>query len=263
MTPRPANSITSRDWCWDHGIRLRELLVARYMALHGMRDRPLLAMVIDGLIEDALGARVLDDVLPLDRFAQTEVVKGKIEISVNTLISEMPRVKDPRGVGYVSRWHEVVHAVNHVGMRDPWAYLVTVPLPGFTVRPPLVSGPRAIVCRQLFAADRQFDRREFVAENAGLAAAIAAPDLARCSAFACLRNLGMRGGELDGRGWMLLRKTAHFVGVNASSLERYFQRRELIEVVERQGRRQLIATKHLYRGLEWLEPDLGRTKFIA
>jgi hypothetical protein len=255
--------IETRDECWPLGIALRETLVARYMSTHHLNERPLLKKIASELLEESLGVRLRDDPLPLDRYAQTEVVHGRIVVTINSRIPSMPGVKDHTGTAYVSGWHEAVHVVRDVAAREMADWLSKLPLPGWELDVPTPRAKRLIICRATGGERRCFDRREFVAENAGLSAAISASDLQRCSAFARLQLLGANGGELDFRGWRLLQKTADFLGVNRSALFRYFERRGLLYVVEQHGRRTLMATRNLYRGLEWLEPDFGPRKFVA
>ena len=134
-------------------------------------------------------------------------------------------------------------------------------LPGFEV-----EAPRLIVCRRFRRAActepdrapqqcRQFGRppehaspvdpeeseREFIAENAGLALAIAGADLARCEAWRELEGLATKGGDLGGRGWRLLYATAEAIGVNPPALLRYFGHRGWFHIKEDRGRRRLIA----------------------
>ena len=79
----PAGPTVTRADCWTLGIHVREALMWKYMAERGEGRRPLVKDVVDDLIRDGLGARLREEPLPLDRFAQTEVVRGRIEITVN------------------------------------------------------------------------------------------------------------------------------------------------------------------------------------
>ena len=69
----------------------------------------------EDIIEDPLGARLMVEPLPLDRFAQSEMVNGRAIITVNSRISEMPKVKDVQGFSYVAQWHEVEHVDRDLG----------------------------------------------------------------------------------------------------------------------------------------------------
>jgi len=65
--------------------------------------------VIDDLIEDVQGARLLEDVLPLDRFAQAEIVDNRVVVTINKRVMDMPGVKNVTGVALVSKCHESIH----------------------------------------------------------------------------------------------------------------------------------------------------------
>jgi hypothetical protein len=141
----PQGPAVTRAECWTLGIHVREALVWKHMAEHGLRERPLVKDIVDELIRGGLGARLREEPLPLDRFAQTEVVRGRIEITISTRISEMPRVKDVAGVGYISKWHEIIHVPQDLGCRDLARRLVEAALPG---RPAVVdSGVHRRECR--------------------------------------------------------------------------------------------------------------------
>ncbi len=92
----------NRPRLWQMGVEHREALVAEYMALYRPARRPLFKEVWRELIGDIQRVRVVDGPLPMDRFAQTEVVNGRPEITINTLITRMPRVKDPGPIKHVA-----------------------------------------------------------------------------------------------------------------------------------------------------------------
>jgi hypothetical protein len=69
--------------CWSLGVRHRERLLQQYLQGHRLRTRPLLREVVDDLIEEVQQARLRVDVLPLDRFAQTERVGDRIEVTMD------------------------------------------------------------------------------------------------------------------------------------------------------------------------------------
>jgi len=240
------------------GVELRERLMARLMESEGLQERPLVKNVLDDLVQDVQRARLRDSVLPLDRFAQSEVVRGRIEVTINQRIPEIPGVKDAAGVRLVAVAHEAVHVDQDL---DPSRHA-----PG---RQPALPGleyedPRLIVCRSVAGAGYSGQpQREFIAENAGLAMAIALPDLQRCAAFAELRRRAAHGGELGTVGWSLLYQTAEFIGVNISALVTYFGHRGLCHVVAHEGRRRLVAAPRLFGVDEWLEAGTGTDRSVA
>lgn len=209
MTANHRWIVARRNEAWQLGIELRERLLASFMEMDGLRERPLIKHVLDDLVQDVQGARLCDGVLPLDRFAQSEVVGSRILVTVNTRIAEMPGVKDAVGIRLVAVAHEAVHVDQDLdptkvsdGMQLMFAELAT-------------SEPRIIVCRSAGGAGRSGQpAQEFIAENAALAMTIALPDLKRCAAFGDFQRLAAGGGDLGSAGWALLYQIAEFVGVN-------------------------------------------------
>ena len=217
------------------------------MAENGLQERPFLKEVIDDLITDVQGARLREDVLPLDRFAQTEVIGRRIEVSINTRIADIPGVKDAAGVAYVAKWHESIHVQRDGDTAKSDDPELQLPLDGFEI-----ERPRLIFCRGFSAPQPKSAEREFMAENAALAAAIAGPDLARSGAFIRFQHLAALGGDLGSQGWQLLYKTAEDLGVNITALTKYLQQRGYFRIEELRGRRLLIAAPQLFGGLEGL-----------
>jgi hypothetical protein len=229
------------------GIRLREDLVERYMNDHRLRERPFLKDVVDDLIEEVQGARLREEVLLTDRFAQTEAVGGRLIVTINTRIAEIEGMKDPAGVANVAKWHESVHIERDMDFFSSHPKRFQPSLPGFGVQT-----PKLVVCRGILALTPQTADREFFAENAGVAAAIAGADLARCAPFLQFSRLATEGGDLGSLGWSLLYKTAELIGVNITALSKYFQQRGLFRIEQEEGRRRVIAAPQLFGGLEWL-----------
>jgi hypothetical protein len=235
-----------RAACWEFGVQFRERLVSEYMAANDLMERPLLKNVIDDLIRETLEAGLIKEVLPLDRFAQTEEVNGRIIVSINSRISAMPEVKDVDGVEYVAKWHEAVHVGRDflpTGSMSPADEQLAFEL--FDV-----EQPRLIVCRKVPGPEWRLPMLEFMAENAGLAAAIAGPDLARCPAFDQFKRLAQGGGDLGRRGWALLYETASFVGINITALNRYLTQRGMFQIIDEGGSRRILAAPQLFGGPE-------------
>ncbi|MDP8921558.1 MAG: hypothetical protein M3O34_01620 [Chloroflexota bacterium] len=184
------------------------------MAMDGLRERPLIKHVIEDLVQDVQGARLREDVLPLDRFAQSEVINGRAVVTINTRIAEMARVKDPAGVRIVAIGHEAVHVDQHLNPSPSSSVAEQLVLPELDL-----EVPQVIMCRSAGGAGRAGQpAQEFLAENAALAMTIALPDLQRCAAFAAFQRLAGDGGDLGGAGWQLLYQVAEFVGVNITAL---------------------------------------------
>jgi hypothetical protein len=108
----------NRTRLWQIGVEHREALMAEYIALYRPTERPPVHMVYEELIGEFQGARIIDGPLRMDRFAQTEVVRGRPEITLNSLIDRMRGVKDVHGVRHVAAWHEGIHIRADVERRD-------------------------------------------------------------------------------------------------------------------------------------------------
>jgi hypothetical protein len=226
-----------REWCWNYGVQHREALLREYIARRGLTKRPFLAAVIDELIEDIQGARLTEAVLPLDRFAQTECRNGRIVVTINSRIPEIPGVLDVEGVAYVAKWHESIHIPRDFAPSPslaPWQH----PLMSAAGR----DNSQTIVCRstKLGATRRERDR-EFIAETAALAAAICGHDLEYSTDYQKFRWRAADGGDIGPIAWKLLAGAAEFIGVNRTVLVKYLELRGFVRVELYQGRRRLIA----------------------
>jgi hypothetical protein len=216
-----------------------------FMLRNGLTERPHLKDVIDELIEDVQGARLIEEVLPLDRFAQTEAVGGKIVVSINSRIAQIPGVKDPIGVSTVAKWHESIHVARDIKAETlEWDH-DQLTLPGFESR-----RESLIVCRTAQGHRIAGEEREFLAENAGVAAAICGADLARSPSFSKFQRLAAQCVELAGDGWHLLYETADGIGVNASALVRYLEKRRMFQIVQREDRRFILPMPTLFGGMQ-------------
>jgi hypothetical protein len=142
MTSANRSLDTRRANAWGLGILHRERLLRGYMDTKGLVERPLLKNVVDELIEEVQGARLRDEVLPLDRFAQTELVRGRAVVSINSRLADIPGVKDAAGVGYVAKWHESVHVERDLGGLGSDGSAAQAMLPGSEAQV-----PRLLVCR--------------------------------------------------------------------------------------------------------------------
>lgn len=234
MSSTLTRPLLTRAQSWAFGMAHREALVEAYMTRTGRVKRPFLWEITDELLEEEQGVRLLRAALPLDRFAQTEARDGRIEVTVNTRIAEIPGVKDIAGIEHVAKWHESIHVV-----RD-------MPAPGA-----LVDGyqaPPRIVCGRAGGA-RRLPPHELVAEMAGIAAAIAEQDLLRCPPFLRLYEQASAGRDLCEDGWSLLRVCSVQIGVNPTALTRYLAQRGLFTLVDGSSKRHLYAPRPTGRAL--------------
>lgn len=245
MTSRFEYLDRKRKESWNLGIEHREALVSQYMTRRAIQERPFLKDVVDDLIEEVQGARLRVEVLPLDTFGQTEAVNGRIEVSINSRIAKMPGVKDAAGVSHVTKWHESLHIERDLAMNPSDSPYLQLGFPGIDSQL-----PRLIVCRNTRSNDSIIAEREFIAENAAVAAAIASSDLNRCPAFVRFRRLAVKGGDLGSTGWQLLYQTAGDIGVNITALVSYFERRGLYRIESHDGKRSLIANPQQFGSVE-------------
>jgi hypothetical protein len=191
-------------------------------------ERPMLKDIIDYLIEDVQGARLREEVLPLDRYAQTELIAGRTEVSINSRIREIPGVRHVTGIVYVAKWHESIHVARDFPALGKAQEVAQPTLPGVEA-----ELPQLVACRGFNEGLQGESRgREFFAENAGIAAAICGEDLRRTPTYASFMNRAADGGDLGTSGWDQLYRTAEFIGVNPSALLTYFQHTGLLRVAE-------------------------------
>jgi hypothetical protein len=112
-------------------------------------------------------------------------------------------------------------------------------LPGFEAPPPI----RCFRNPAVKLSDGW--RREFWAEEAGRAAAVWYPALARSDAFRHLLKLGGSGGGVSNAdGWQLLYEAARDIGVNSSALVTQLTLEGLIAIERRDGRNVLHVQRN-------------------
>ena len=226
-----------RREAWALGVHHREQLVAKYMTVFGLQERPLLKDIVDDVIEVVQGARLIEGVLPLDTYGQSEMVNGSPEITINSRIAKMPGVKDASGVGYITRWHESVHVAYDLAVDSPTRQLT---FPGLEN-----SAPNLIVCRPNAIGGPPYSRQEFIAENAGVAAAISHSDLEKCEAFQKFLRSVAEGGDLGGSGFNLLYQAAEYVGANPSALINYLEKKGYYSLVRKEGKTRMFGNPQL------------------
>lgn len=154
-------------------------------------------------------------------------------VRVNTLTAQIPGVKDAEGVQNVGKWHEVVHVVRDL---DALKVAPQSCLPGFE------AGP-VIACHRSVkrAGPPGESQREFWAEEAGRAAAVSLPALARSEAFQRLWRPGRRSSGPSVEAWPLLYRAAEDIGTNISALVKQLTLEGLIVLVRQEGREQVYV----------------------
>jgi hypothetical protein len=238
------------------GVEHRETLVVEYMTRHHLTRRPLLKNIWHELIEDIQDVPIVDEPLPMDRFAQTELVNGRPRITINTLIGRMPKVKNPERIRPVSGWHESIHIPVDVERRDiPPLTELTSGLGADTSSP--------LLCQAITRDPQQWSLREQAIEAAALAAAIADADLKVGSAYLNFLEYTSWGGDPDGVGWHLLCQVSASIGVNVTALARFFEQHGLCRRVMRAGRFHLHGVKRPFRGFVCLEPESASLRSIT
>ena len=229
---------------WTYGIEHRERLVRTFMDGDRLTVRPLLKDIVDILIEEIQGARLREDVLPLDRYAQTESAGGRLEVTVNSRIHLMEGVKHVNGVAHVAKWHESIHVDRD--FRDLGQARVgeQASLPGLVAQLPALVACRGF--HENLPAERKAS--EFFAETAGVAAAVCGEDLNQSPAYRYLVRRARQGGELGASGWSLLYSAAEFIGVNPSTLLKFLEHNGIAAAARRDSGNRLIGNVQL--GLE-------------
>jgi hypothetical protein len=246
----------NRARLWRIGVEHRETLMAQYMALYRPAERPPLHLLYDELIGEIQGARIIEAPLPMDRYAQTEVVKGRPEITLNSLIDRMPGVKDEQGVRHLAAWHESIHIPVDVERRDlPPLTDLRNGLEGSTSSP--------FLCEATEGRLRRWNLREQAIEAAALAAAVADADLRRCMSYLKFIQLAAKGGDMGPEGWRLLGWISTAIGVNRTALRRYFEQHGICRFIQVGGKPRLIGTPQPFGGFKCLEPESASIRSIA
>lgn len=231
---------------WQWGAAHREYLMAENMGFYGLSERPLVKDIVDAVIMEIQGARLVEGALPLDTYAQTQLHRGRLEVTVNSRIHQMDGVGDPERIAHVAKWHESADIARDFAVTTVDGNGKQPTLPGWEV-----PVPRLVVCRRAGRERGKAGEREFFAENAAHAAAIAGPDLLRCDAFHQLAALVERGRELGGTGWRALYETAEFIGVNINAISRYFARHGFLHIDRECGAPRLYPGGRLFGGFVW------------
>lgn len=230
-----------RKRAWAFGRDLRDQLVERYREEYGFETLPAPAFIVDELITDFLSADLRFDPLPEDRYAQTELVDGRLTVTVNKLTADIPGVVDADGVQNVAKFHESVHVVRDVNvLRQRQQFR----LKG-------IEAVDRIVCfRQGFGRSRDHaaSRREFWAEEAGRAAAICHASLGKSVAYNTLMDLRPSQQIRNDEAWQLLYQAAADIGVNRSALVTQLQAEDRISVTTEHGR-QVLRVQPMFAAL--------------
>jgi len=177
------------------------------------------------VIEDVLGARLRVEVLPLDRFAQTELVDGRLEVSINSRVGSMARVKDVAGVIYAAKWHESVHVVRDFPSQVSRGRSSSLP------SRPLTWRSRAWWCAeamQPLAIPRKKRASPSLRTQAWQQRSAGGPH--SLPEYLELMALADAGGNLGKNGWRLLYRSAEFIGINGTVLAHYWQNQGLLRI---------------------------------
>jgi len=228
MSKHPDFVNQRRKEAWAFGRELREGLLADYQRAYDTETPPAPALIIDELLTDFLKVDLKYDPLPRDIFANTEWINGRAVVTVNTLSGSIPGVKDAAGVDNVGKWHEAIHVVRDL---DVVRVQPQNTLPGF-------EAPRLIACHRGSESSLtpHVRAREFWAEEAGRAAAVSFPALARSESFQRLCETASRVSGPVPQGFPLLYKAATDIGVNITALVKQLTLEGRIEVRQDLGR---------------------------
>lgn len=202
---------TQRREAWAAGRALKDDLLRQYCEKYRKETSPPPAVIIDELLTEFLGVSLEVVPMELNVFAETEWLPGETVVRVNSRTKEMAKVKDPRGVQNVAKWHESIHIVDHApGQNGQQALLLELE-------------PPKVICRRGKPLDRSSEQaaREFWAEEAGRAAAVSLQHLWQSAAFQELMSRDTRLS--NGENWACLSQAAEDIGVNSSALVKQLQ----------------------------------------
>lgn len=220
-----------QETAWAFGREQRDRLLREYQSDYGIAIPPPPAKIIDELLTDYLKATLQFDPLPLDRFAETRVENGRAVVTINSRLAEIDGVKDAHGVENVAKWHEAIHVIRDLGsLAAPASRMFD----GF-------DRPAQIVClrsagQRLRSFGGETTDREFMAEEAGRAAAVSMPALRRSAAFCALLRSANRTAGTVPNAWAFLYEAAEEIGVNISALVKQLSLEGLITLVREDGR---------------------------
>lgn len=204
LLPAGRRAAEAQQW----GRAFHNDMMRAYMMRHSLCTRPFLRDVVDELLEDELGTRVLIAPLPLDRHAQTELVRGKPVITLNSRTAEIWRVTDAAGELYLDRWHEGTHVA-----RD---------LPALQQARARSSGAtteeRLLLFRCAGRSPAEERTRELFAETAAHAAAICGTDMIRSRNFLEFLRTAPKRYPLGLQDVGRLQRTAHDIGLSWRAL---------------------------------------------
>jgi hypothetical protein len=223
-----------RREAWTAGRSLADCLIRKYMEKYHLPAPPPPAQVIDELLTDVLRCRLEHAPLPLGVFAETTWTDSETIVTVNNRTSEIPGVKDAKGVQNVAKWHECVHVTRDEPARG-----------GSQGHFPGLEPTRRFICSRGEQPDKSpaHAAREFFAEEAGRAAAVSLEHLWRSEAF--LRLVRFAGKISNGSAWTCLYQAAADIHVNISALVTQLELEGLIVVEKRDGKSLLYVQPSL------------------
>jgi hypothetical protein len=229
-------SAASTNWerrraAFAEGRAIRADLLQQFCQRYHLAEAPSPALVVDELLTDFLDVTLHYDPLPLERFAQTQVRNGRIIVTVNSQTYLIPGVKDVEEVQNVGKWHEVIHVKRHLDL------LRTTDQP----RLPGLDIAQEIVCTRATTgqATPEAVSREFLAEEAGRAAAVSLEALSKSPFYQEFQRRARRNPTFIPEAWELLYQAAIDIGVNRTALITQLTYEGRITVGGERGRKHL------------------------
>lgn len=220
-----------RREAWAHGRSMRDSLLRQYEREYGIPAPPP-ATIGPELVTDMLGYGLAYLPLAINVYGETTWEDGRPQVTMNTRTGEIAGVKDAEGVTNVGIWHEIIHTDRDIAeVRVGAQGVFDGMLPNL-----------AIACRRDQTTSRRSSeeaRREFFAEEAGRAAAVSYPHLARTEAFREFFYRSQRRMASNAEGWGLLYAAARAIGVNISALVKQLELEGYI-AVERSAQRSIL-----------------------
>lgn len=201
----------NRREAWALGRAIRDDLLSKYCVKYHKDTPPPPATIVNELLTEFLGVELEFVPMNLNVFAETEWFPHVTVVRVNSRTREIHGVKDALGVQAVAEWHEGIHVLEHApGSNGQQQLLLDLEHPRVTCRrgkPSDFSSTQAA--------------REFLAEEAGRAAAVSFFHLWRSAAFQEL--MGNHPCLPNRERWDLLYQAADDIGINSSALVRQLQ----------------------------------------
>lgn len=209
-------------------------------------------MVIDELLDEILGCRLLYCSLSPDILAGTDFSDREPVIKINTSVADVPMYQgaDIDGVLAVSKGHEAIHIIREHGgeiRSEKWGK-GQLPLPSFPILPVVLTCYRSP--GEIYP-DNAERRREFEAEIGCRTFMVPGWGLARQECFRELTQRARLGKQPSSKEiWFAVYGIAHGMGVNPAFMKKVLVDRGLISASGKAPNEVLSLNHQMDFGLE-------------